>query len=273
MNMNDTLRKTHLGAKSSHEQPEFTSDAHEQRRQLQSLPRYASERGINSFYEGYIPVVTIDGTSGAGKGEISRLLAAELTWHLLDSGAIYRALALLVIRKRIALDNIPLLVISGKELEVQFVTSSGASQKTILAGQDVTMAIRSAECGDLASKIAAIPEVRAVLIQHQRSLRRLPGLVADGRDMGTVVFPDALLKIFLTASVKERARRRLLQLQDQGINATLDTVLMDLEARDERDIKRVVSPLKPDPAAVIIDTTKFGINEVLQQILAHVKNM
>ena len=224
-------------------------------------------------HDASIPVITIDGPSGAGKGAVSSLLAERLGWHFLDSGAIYRALALVVIRKKIPQDNISMLVAVEKELNIQFVKQPGSSQKIMLVGEDITNAIRQEECGNVASRISGFPEVRAVLIARQHSFCQSPGLVADGRDMGTVVFPKAAFKFFLTASVRERARRRLLQLQDQGINATLDEILKDLAARDERDFKRAVSPLKPDPDAVIIDTTKLSIDEVLQQILAHVKNM
>lgn len=220
-----------------------------------------------------IPVITIDGPSGVGKGAISQLLANSLHWHFLDSGAIYRALALVVIEHKLAMDDQRMLADIGRGLDVEFITSVGLPQKIMLNGKDVSLAIRAEECAGIASKIAALPEVRMALIECQRSFCRLPGLVADGRDMGTVVFPDAKLKLFLTADLEERAKRRLLQLQDQNINATLDTVLGDLASRDKRDSARVIAPLKPDSAAVIIDTTKLSIDEVLQQVLAHVKGM
>ncbi|MBU0744003.1 MAG: (d)CMP kinase [Gammaproteobacteria bacterium] len=220
-----------------------------------------------------IPVITIDGPSGAGKGEVSRLLAKELGWHFLDSGAIYRVLALVVIRKKIPQDEITFLINAAKNLDIKFTNNYGLAPRVVLDGEDVTQDIRHEECGNIASKIAAFIEVREVLATYQRSFCRSPGLVADGRDMGTVVFPFAKLKIFLTASVEERARRRLLQLQDQGLNATLGTVFADLAMRDKRDRDRIVSPLKPDADAIIVDTTKLSISEVLQQILAHVKSM
>ncbi len=220
-----------------------------------------------------IPVITIDGPCGSGKGAVSKLLAEKLGWQLLDSGAIYRTLSLVVMRKKIPLDDVQLLADAGKNLNVKFVNSSGKPQKITLDGEDITVNIRSEKCGTTASKISSFEEVRAALIEYQRSFQKAPGLVADGRDMGTVVFPKAKLKIFLAGGVKERAKRRLLQLQKQGINANLGTILKDLAARDERDCKRLVAPLKPDIDAVIIDTTKLSIDEVLQQILAHVKNM
>ncbi len=221
-----------------------------------------------------IPVIAIDGLSGSGKGSVSKLLAKRLNWHLLDSGALYRAVALLVIEQNLSLDDLPKLISVAENMQIEFVgIDNSQSQKILLNKRDISEVIRLEDCGNLASRIAAIPEIRSVLIDRQRSLRQAPGLVADGRDMGTKVFKDANLKIFLTADPEERAKRRLLQLQDLGISATLSSVLADLKARDLRDSERPVSPLKPDADAVIIDTTKLSIDEVLQQILAHVKSM
>jgi CMP/dCMP kinase len=220
-----------------------------------------------------IPIITLDGPSGAGKGTLSKLLADKLGWHYLDSGAIYRVLALAAIKKKIPDDNVALLVVAAKELDLQFIIVGGSSQKIVLAGEDITLAIREESCGKLASKISAIPDVRAQLIATQHSFCRPPGLIADGRDMGTTVFPGATFKFFLTATSEERAKRRLRQLQEQGINASLDQVLKDMIARDERDSKRAISPTKPDPAAVIIDTTRLSIDEVLQQIFGAYENM
>lgn len=220
-----------------------------------------------------IPVITIDGPSSSGKGVVSKLLAEKLGWHLLDSGAIYRALAFEVISRKIHSNDTAKIVAIAEKLAVKFVSYLGESPKIILGGKDVTIAIRSEECGIIASKIAAYIGVRKALIEYQRSFCQSPGLVADGRDMGTKIFPYAKLKIFLTADVTARAKRRLLQLQDHGINATLDTVLQGLVARDKRDHNRQVSPLKPAVAAMIIDTTRLSVDEVLQQILAHVKTM
>lgn len=221
--------------------------------------------------ENNIPIITIDGSSGSGKGAISYLLAKKLNWHLLDSGAVYRVLAFASMKKHISSNDIPALISLAKNLNIEFISHGEVAQKIIFEGEDVTTLIRQEECGNVASKIASFPEVRAILVDYQRSFCKVPGLIADGRDMGTVIFPDAMVKIFLTAAVEERAKRRLLQLQDQGINATLGDVLRDLVARDKRDCNRLVSPLKPHPAAMIIDTTKLSINEVLQQVLVHVK--
>ncbi|CAL7959700.1 cytidylate kinase [Gammaproteobacteria bacterium] len=218
-----------------------------------------------------VPIITIDGPSSSGKGTISKLVAEKLGWHFLDSGAVYRTFALVIIKNNIQLNDIPALVVAASALNAEFIDQPGSPQKIILETEDVTNAIRHEECGVMASKTAAIAEVRAALTPFLRSFCRLPGLVADGRDMGTVVFPNARFKIFLTASAEERARRRFLQLQGSGINATLDAVLQGLMERDIRDESRVVAPLKPDSAAVIIDTTKLSVDEVLQLILAHAK--
>lgn len=220
-----------------------------------------------------IPIITIDGPSGSGKGTISKLLAEKLGWHFLDSGAVYRVLALSIIKNNVKLDDIPALINLAKSLNAEFIDYPGLVQKIIFEKEDVTDAIRYEECGVMASKVAAIAEVRAALTSFLQGFSRLPGLVADGRDMGTKIFPNAQLKIFLTASVEERAKRRLLQLQGSGINATLVAVLQALMERDARDASRVAAPLKPDPAAVIVDTTKLSIYEALQLILAHAKTI
>jgi CMP/dCMP kinase len=216
------------------------------------------------------PIITIDGPSGSGKGTISKLLAEKLGWHFLDSGAVYRVLALIITKKNIQLSDLFAIVNAANNLQAKFIDQSGQPQKIFFEQQDITTAIRSEECGSLASKIAAIAEVRAALTPFLRSFSKLPGLVADGRDMGTVVFPSAQFKIFLTASAEERAKRRFLQLQGSGINATLDAVLQGLKRRDIRDENRAISPSKPHPAALIIDTTKLSIDEVVRLILAHV---
>jgi cytidylate kinase len=220
-----------------------------------------------------IPIITVDGPSSSGKGTVSKLIADKLGWHFLDSGAVYRVLALVVIKNNIQLGDVSALVAAARNLPAKFIDKPGLPQRIVIETEDVTDAIRREECGIMASKIATIADVRAALNGFLQGFSKLPGLVADGRDMGTIVFPGAQLKIFLTASAEVRARRRLLQLQDKGINATLASVLQDLLARDLRDEHRVVSPLKPDPAAVVIDTTKLSVDEVLQVILAHVKDM
>jgi len=217
-----------------------------------------------------IPTITIDGPASSGKGAVGKRIAEKLGWHFLDSGAVYRTLALVIIKNHIQLDNISALVAAAKTLNAEFIDQLGSPQKIILEKEDITTLVRSEECGVMASKIATIAEVRTALTPFLQSFGRSPGLVADGRDMGTVVFPNAKLKIFLTASVDARAKRRFLQLQDSGINANLDSISQGLMERDLRDKDRVVSPLKPDPAAVIIDTTRLSIDEVLQLILAHV---
>lgn len=221
----------------------------------------------------YIPIITIDGPSGSGKGTIGQLLAERLGWNFLDSGAIYRILALAIINGKVSLDDLAGIIDTAKNLDIKFISNPESPPKITLGGKEITTLIRSHECSSMASKIATMQGVRQLLIECQRSFCRPPGLVADGRDMGTVVFPQAKLKIFLTATIAARAQRRFLQLQDQGINATLGRVLRDLVIRDKRDCNRTISPLKPDPAAVIVDTTKLNIDEVLQQILAHGENM
>jgi len=218
------------------------------------------------------PIITIDGPSSSGKGTIGKALAEKLGLNFLDSGAVYRVLALVILKKNIPLDDVDALVDAVNALQVTFVDQPQENQKVILEGEEVTSSIRSEECGLVASKIATIAEIRTALVLFLRGFNKPPGLVADGRDMGTVVFPNATLKIFLTASPEERAKRRLLQLQARGINATLPSVLQGLTERDLRDESRTVSPLKPDPTAVIIDTTKLSIDEVLQAIIsAYVK--
>ena len=214
------------------------------------------------MHSGTIPVITIDGPSGSGKGTISQLLAKRLGWHYLDSGAVYRVLALMLCKKKIELRDISAIV-----------TMANTLQKELFFQEDIIADIRSEECGAIASEIATIPAVRSALIAFLHTFKRLPGLVADGRDMGTVVFPQAQLKVFLTATIAARAKRRLLQLQSGGITATLSIVLQGLRERDLRDEKRVIAPLKPAPTAVIIDTTKLNIDEILQMVLAHVNNM
>ncbi len=220
--------------------------------------------------ESTVPVIAIDGPSGVGKGTLCRLLALHLAWHLLDSGSLYRLTALAAARHGIALDNEAQVAKLAEQLQVCFHTTTHRDLHMLLEGKDVTEAIRSETCGNAASQVAALPAVRAALLQRQRNFRRPPGLVADGRDMGTVVFPDALLKIFLSASPAERAIRRYKQLREKGISVSLVALEQEIAERDERDAKRQVAPLKPAADAQVLDTTRLSIEAVQQWALARV---
>ena len=216
-------------------------------------------------------VITIDGPSGSGKGTVAGLLAAKLQWHLLDSGALYRVLALAAQKHNVALDDELALEALATRLDVQFVLDAESNaQRILLEKDDVTDTIRSETVGACASKIAALPAVRAGLLRRQHDFRQAPGLIADGRDMGTVVFADAPLKVFLTASAEERARRRYLQLKDKGETVTLTCLLEEIRARDERDTNRSIAPLKPADDAIILDSTTMTIEQVLERILSEV---
>ncbi|MBU3824646.1 MAG: (d)CMP kinase [Candidatus Oceanisphaera merdipullorum] len=216
------------------------------------------------------PVITVDGPGGAGKGTLCQLLAQNLQWQLLDSGAIYRVLALAALHHNVALDDEAGLVPLAAYLDVQFPIVDG-HVKTILEGEDVSHAIRTEQMGNNASKVAAFPRVREALLRRQRAFRVVPGLIADGRDMGTVVFVDAQVKIFLDASAEERAQRRLLQLQAKGFDVSFDRLLSEIQDRDDRDRNRATAPLKAADDALVIDSTHLSITQVLDIVLNHAK--
>lgn len=216
-------------------------------------------------------VITIDGPSGSGKGTVAGILAKRLGWNLLDSGALYRLLAFAAGNHGVALDNEALLEKLAAHLDVQFIgATDGKPARIILEGDDVTHAIRSETVAAGASKVAALPAVRDALLQRQRAFLEFPGLVADGRDMGTVVFPDAPLKVFLTASAEERARRRYLQLKAKGDDVSLSGLLDEIRARDERDTQRAIAPLKPAADAIQLDSTELSIEQVLERIMSEI---
>lgn len=215
-----------------------------------------------------IPVITIDGPSGAGKGTVARIVAEQLGWHLLDSGAIYRVLAVAAQHHNISVEDEASLLPVAAHLDVQFQISTAGEGSVILEGEDVSNAIRTEEIGALASKVAAFPRVREALLRRQRAFKVTPGLVADGRDMGTVVFADAPVKVFLTASAEERAQRRFNQLNEKGFDVKIGRLLDDIRLRDERDQNRKVAPLVPAEGALIIDSTELSIEEVVGKILS-----
>ncbi len=215
---------------------------------------------------GAVPVVTIDGPSGSGKGTIGRLLAQKLGWHYLDSGALYRLVALAALQRRLDFGDANELAAAAATLNVQFVPTGGG-ERVVLDGVDVASHLRTERTGDAASKVAAVPQVRSALLQRQRDFAVPPGLVADGRDMGTVVFPDALLKVVLTASAEARAMRRHKQLKEKGIDVSLPDLSWDIAQRDARDANRTVAPFKPPPDAQVIDSTSLTPEEVVADIL------
>jgi cytidylate kinase len=214
------------------------------------------------------PVLTIDGPSGSGKGTISRAVAERLGWHFLDSGALYRAAGLAASWAEIDLADAERLARCAADMDVRFVDRPGDEPLVYVNGVEVAAELRTETCGATASAIAALPPVRAALVDKQRSFRCAPGLVADGRDMGTVIFPDAGLKVFLTASAAERAARRYKQLKRKGLDVTIDALLREITARDERDASRPVAPLKPAADAVLVDSTGTPIDAIVEQVLA-----
>lgn len=216
----------------------------------------------------YVDVLTIDGPSGSGKGTISRLVASRLGWHYLDSGALYRGVGVAASWAGLDLADPAALVRCAFDAQIRFEDAVDGELRVIVNGVDATDELRTETAGAAASAIAAVPEVRSALKERQRAFRRPPGLVADGRDMGTVIFPEARFKVFLTASPDERAERRYKQLKDKGVSVIFDDLLREILARDARDANRAVAPLRPADDAVCIDTTGLGIDTVVERVLA-----
>ncbi len=214
------------------------------------------------------PVITVDGPSGVGKGMVTRWLASQTGYHRLDSGALYRILALASVEQGIPLEEVDAVAALAATLDIRFVGESEDDEAILVVGNDWTRRVRTEETGALASRIAAAPAVRAALLQRQHDFRQAPGLIADGRDMGTVVFPDAILKIFMDASAEERASRREKQLRNAGIAVNFAALCNEIRARDARDRSRPVAPLKPAGDAHLIDTTGLSPAEVLNKVQA-----
>jgi cytidylate kinase len=216
--------------------------------------------------ESEVPVLAIDGPSGSGKGTIGQQIAARHAWHFLDSGALYRVLALAALESGVDFSDIDALVQLARNSDIHFVPRPGATAEVYLDGKLVSERLRTEEAGRGASRVAAEPRIREALLQRQRDFRRPPGLVADGRDMGTTVFPNATLKIFLTASAEERAERRYKQLKEKGFSVNLARLLGEIRERDERDMNRSASPLRAAEDAIEVDTTGMSIEEVVDHI-------
>ena len=219
-----------------------------------------------------IPVLTLDGPSGVGKGTVASIIAQKLGWHLLDSGAIYRAFAIVASNNDIKIDDIDGLLKLTNNFDISFKLNANHKPLNVyLNNAEVSSELRTEKTAALASQFAKIKSLRKTLLVKQRQFKKLPGLVADGRDMGTVVFPDAPFKVFLTAEVEERAKRRLKQLQETGIAGNISHTLAEVQKRDERDVNRQHSPLKPAKDALVIDTTNLTINEVITKVMALIK--
>ncbi len=218
------------------------------------------------------PVLTIDGPSGSGKGTISALVARRLGWRLLDSGALYRAVGYAAGVEGLDLSDVDAVTRCAQSTRIKFsAATDGGETRVVVNGHDATDELRTETAGAAASAIASVPSVRAALVALQLGFRKAPGLVADGRDMGTVIFPDAAFKVFLTASAAERAKRRYKQLKEKGLGVTLSGLQREIEARDSRDASRAVAPLKPAEDALLIDTTGMGIDEVVAKVFAVVR--
>lgn len=219
-----------------------------------------------------IPVLAVDGPGGSGKGTVCRAVTEAMGWHLLDSGAIYRALAVAARNRGVDAAQSERLAEVARNLDVVFEPVPEGDVRVLVDGDDVTLDLRSETTGDLASRVAAVPAARDALLQRQRDFRKPPGLVADGRDMGTVVFPDATVKVFLTASGDERARRRHKQLKDQGVDVSLASLLDEIAVRDQRDRNREVAPLVPAADAEELDTTGVPVEDVVERVLKLLQN-
>ncbi|WP_298135549.1 (d)CMP kinase [Acidiferrobacter sp.] len=215
-----------------------------------------------------IPVLAIDGPSGSGKGAVGMGVADRLGWHYLDSGAVYRALGLAASWAQVGCDDEQGLRTLAAGLDLRFVAGSAAEPEVYVNGRECGVALRSREAADAASRVAVLPGVRQALLERQRAARRPPGLVADGRDMGSHVFPDAFLKVYLTASPEVRAARRLNQLKAKGFSVTLPQLIQEIRERDERDASRAVAPLKPAPGAIVLDSSALGLQDVIDRVLA-----
>ncbi|MEM8548716.1 MAG: (d)CMP kinase [Pseudomonadota bacterium] len=218
-----------------------------------------------------VPVIAVDGPSGAGKGTVARSVAEILGWHFLDSGALYRVTALAAIAQGLDLADAPRVAEIAAALPVRFARASEGEEQILLNNAEVTRQVRDEKTGEAASRVAALPAVRAALVERQRAFAEAPGLVADGRDMGTAIFPEAAIKIFLTASAEERAARRYKQLKEKNFDVTVVDLLQEIEGRDARDINRADSPLIPAREAIIIDSTGISADDVIAEVL-RIKN-